>query len=126
MKRSSGDSSLPPSSHPHLNSASRERSQTLWKEDKPPYCALTELQTHSIHEHNKIIVLCHHICDGLSPSKDDWNTLLKSGKRLPRTPPCARAHAGHCGHADCDTVPTHLQEPDMWSDVLHHHVERWP
>lgn len=58
-----------PSSHPYLNLASQKRLQTSWKWDKAFYCTVTEFQTHSVHEHDKM-VLCHHICDGLLPSKD--------------------------------------------------------
>lgn len=95
-----------PSSHPYLNLPSQKRLQTSWKWDKAFYCTVTEFQTHSVHEHDKM-VLCYHICDGLLLSKDGI-PCLSHIRSLSGAPPCARIYAGHYGHGGYDTIPAHL------------------
>lgn len=46
-----------------LSLASQQWSQISRRRDKLSYCIVTQFQTHSNHEYNKMIVICYHICD---------------------------------------------------------------
>lgn len=85
-----------------LSLASQQWSQISWRRYKLFYCIVTQFQTHSIHEYNKMMVICYHICDGFLSRKMTGTPCLIWTSSLPWHQPVS-VHAGHYSNGNCGT-----------------------